>query len=74
MTGPVDPNYRNIYDNRPIEGLNPQAPQKPFNINPTQKSDKTKKDFKKQKKRDKNGKEMDDEEDDNRPLPRPMGL
>ena len=75
MAGPIDPNYRNIYDERPIEGINREAPEKPFNIHPTQKSDRTKKDLNKQKKRDKDGKEIDEEEDDeNKPLPRPMGL
>lgn len=76
MTTPIDPNFHNIYKDHIVEGsYSPQSPHKPFDINATQKSDRTKKDFKKQKKRDKNGKEIDDEEeDDKKPLPRPMGL
>lgn len=75
MTGPIDPNFRNIFQER-LEDKGPLTPpQKPFDIKATEKSNRPKKDLKKEKKRDKNGKEIDDDEDDdNKPLPRPMGL
>ncbi|MBN9378994.1 MAG: hypothetical protein BGO14_02720 [Chlamydiales bacterium 38-26] len=78
MAGPIDNNFKHLYQDPNIHvSDNPQAaPPKPFNINATQKGEKTKKDFKqdKEKKKDKNGKEIDDEEEENKPLPRPMGL
>ncbi len=52
------------------------APQKPFDINATEKAKNAQNNKKKEKKKDKNGKfiEEEDEDDDEKPLPRPMGL
>lgn len=77
MTGPIDNNFRYLYQdpNINVNDNSHAATPRPFDINAPQKSDKTKKDFKKEKKKDKNGQEIeDDEEDEKKPLPRPLGL
>lgn len=71
--------YRYVYQNPNIRvSNNPHAaPQKAFDINAAEGTNKAKKDIKKdkKKKKDTNGKDIDEDEDDeDKPLPRPMGL
>lgn len=76
MGSPIDSSFKRLYEDPNIHvSNNPSAaPQKPFDINAAQKSDRAKKDLKKEKKKDKNGKDIDDEDEEPKPLPRPMGL
>lgn len=83
MGNPIDnknfiDNYRYVYQNPNIRvSHNPHAaPQTPFDINAAEGANKAKKDVKKDKenkKKDKNGKDIE-EDDEDKPLPRPMGL
>lgn len=81
MVYPIDnKKFDNTQDPRISGSHNPlAAPQKPFDINATERAYKAKNDQKKDKdtkdkdkKKDKNGKDIEDDED--KPLPRPMGL
>lgn len=75
MVNPLDHNFRQVQQDTGKVNNNPlAAPQKQFDINATEKAYKAKNDQKdKQKKRDKNGKEIEEDEE-KKPLPRPMGL
>ncbi len=79
MGTPVDnknfiDNYRYVYQDPNVRVINNPlaAPQKAFDINAPEGTSKTKKDIKKEKKKDKDGKDIDDDEE--KPLARPMGL
>lgn len=79
MVNPLDNSYKYIYQDPNVRvSHNPlAAPQKPFNINAAEKPSKASKDLKREnnkKKKDKNGKDIEDDEEEDKPLPRPMGL
>jgi len=73
---PIDNSYKRIYENPDVRIVDkPRAHQAPFNINAPENAKNIKKDLKKdkEKKKDKNGNLIEDEDED-KPLPRPMGL
>lgn len=71
---PIDKNFQYQDPNIRVSNNPLAAPQKPFDINAPEGTHKAKKDLKKEKKKDKNGKEIEDDDEENKPLPRPMGL